>query len=378
MHIGFFCYDNAGGNAMKLLADTAAAMGHTVKLFPKQVRDQAVTAWLALKSMDMMVTGLSSFLTEEELAFADQCRKNGVPWVVFEDVPGACRRPKVKEYAPHAAAVIVAHPMMVAAAKVFGYTGELAYLGPPPQWRTDYRTLIEARKVNLMGRMTKVDGNTGVAMSVPVGDDDMVIGLVGGKDPVENNRVLRIVVEAAKQAPRVVIAFAKHPGEKPERKSSMTNAEYEELERVFDRLFAERHEILAEVQAADVDGWNGMQVAATVNVMVYASGTNISIAGAYAGVPGIYLDDDGVRERMREQTGQDNWFVADLGGAIKVKNAGSLVVHLGSLSTESGLRQLRRAQEAAFPMPNDWFTEPKIIRFIEKVVNRAAASAKKK
>ncbi|MBI2052370.1 MAG: hypothetical protein HYT38_01670, partial [Candidatus Sungbacteria bacterium] len=101
----------------------------------------------------------------------------------------------------------------------------------------------------------------------------------------------------------------------------------------------------------------------------YASGTNISIAGAYARVPGVYLDDEGVRARMRAQTGQEKWFVAELGGAHKASGDFGLSMALNTLIKDPTARQaLYHDQEQAFPLPDDWHTERKIIHFLEQII----------
>ena len=127
--------------------------------------------------------------------------------------------------------------------------------------------------------------------------------------------------------------------------------------------------MLQQVTWANTSQWGGSQVAGAVDVMIYASGTNISIAGAYARVPGVYLDDEGVRSRMVEQTGQEKWFVAELGWAHKASGDFGLSMALNILIKDPAARQvLYHDQEQAFPLPEDWHTETKIVRFLEQVM----------
>ena len=65
MKLGFFCFDNAGGDAMKILAEAAITANHNVMLFPKQVRGLAHGSEVDVAGLDAMVTGLSSFEIEQ-------------------------------------------------------------------------------------------------------------------------------------------------------------------------------------------------------------------------------------------------------------------------------------------------------------------------
>lgn len=362
MKIGFYCFDHAAGDAMKILAEAAITANHEVVLFPKQVRGLAQGDDII--GLDAMVTGLSSFEIDQELAFADICIRRGIPWFVFEDVPGACLRPKAKERAYYAKLVILAHPSGAQAAQDFGYAGSV-YLGPPPQWRVEYETLMTAKKENWRIKMRKKIG--GGSATFDLGQDDRVIGLIGGKDPAENNRIIKLLMSVVSEMGKdnVVIAFGRHPGEKP-------NPEKIGDEEVFRRAFSERSEMLESVWTGTTDDtgvWKGSRIAGVADMMVYASGTNISIAGAYARVPAVYLDDEGVRARMRLQTGQEKWFVAELGGAFKASGLQDLKAALHSLLTSSLARQdLYHLQEQSFPLPDDWHTEHKIIRFLEQTI----------
>ncbi|MFY9493491.1 MAG: hypothetical protein WAP55_03385 [Minisyncoccia bacterium] len=358
MKIGFYCFDNAGGDAMSLLVGAAKAARHDTALFIKQERGLAQDSNMV--GLDAMITGLSSFEPEQELAFAEICREHNIPWYVFEDVPGACLNPKAKDWAPKAKLVFLALPSGADDARKFGYPGSV-YLGPPPQWRVEYETLMAAKAENWRARMRKVVGG-GLAM-FGLDQNDKVVGLIGSKDPEENNRVISVVVSAMRGMDNVILAFGQHPGEKP-------NPDKPGDQERFERAFAERSKMLESVWTGvtnDTSVWKGSRIAGAADVMVYASATNISIAGAYARVPGIYLDDEGVRARMRAQSGQEKWFVAELGGAFKVSGLLSLKVRLNMLINDPLTQQdLHHFQEQSFPLPDDWHTERKIIRFVEQ------------
>ncbi|MEK7629501.1 MAG: hypothetical protein AAB394_03150 [Patescibacteria group bacterium] len=365
MKIGFFCFDNAGGDAMALLAKEAETRGHEVTLFPKQVRGLAKERGQELIDLDAMVTGLSSFETEQELEFADFCLKFQTPWFVFEDVPGACLRPKAKDYwAYRAKLVFLAHPSGSEAAKEFGYDGTV-YLGPPPQWRLEYESLMQAKAENWPRRKKLVE-ISGVSTEIGLSKNDRSVGLILGKEPEENNRIIKVVKEAlaGMDARGIVLVVGKHPGERPDPNKPGD-------EERFTQLFVERSKILEDIWVANTNDtkiWKGARIAGSADVMIYASGTNISIAGAYARVPGIYLNDEGVRARVKIQTGGETWFVAELGGAVKASSRDQLADAIQFLLTSAGQDRCCRQQEKAFPLPDDWHTERKIIEFLEKVM----------
>ena len=133
---------------------------------------------------------------------------------------------------------------------------------------------------------------------------------------------------------------------------------------------AEREEMLRGVLVADTSNWKGAELAAAADVMVYASGTNISIVGAFARRPAVYLDDESVRARIAKQSGGDgSWFVAEFGGAYKAKSVNDLLSCIMAALSKPGRDELCRWQEAAFPLPDDWHTEDKIIRALEDLVD---------
>ena len=373
MKIGFYCYDNAGGDAMKLFAEAAKRFGHQTVLFPKQVPGHAINHATEMFDCNAVVTGLSSFQTHEELDFLVSLPPK-VKWMIFEDVPGASCRPLVRErnMAGRASAVILASPTGEKDARLFGYECPLVYLGPPPQWRKDYEALIAARTAKMRLKLNQRKG-LGVASFewAPLSAEAVVVGLIGGKDPAENNRVIGIVLEAI-EGTGWMLAFGKHPGEKAERKPGMSDEEFEREVARFERLFAEQDQMFDGRWIADTSDtkvWSGPTIAGVADVMVYFSGTNISAAGAIAQMPQVHLDDEGVRRRLAGQTGGDgSWFVADLGGALKAKSASEVNQAIQTLLTSEGREELAKKQAEAFPLPDDWNTEAKIARFLETLV----------
>ena len=364
MKLGFYCFDNAGGDALKIVAEEAKSRGHEVVNPVKQlpVSDEAM---VALLDCDAVVTGLSAFETDMELNVVRWLRSE-IPWFVFEDVPEAALRPKAKELAYRAKLVFAAHPSGAQAVQDFGYAGSVC-LGPPSQWRAEYEGVMAAKANNARSEISKTrrPSNTAAIMNLKdactvwsLEGNDKVVGIILGKDPDENNRILRLLKDALSElGDSYVLAISQHPGEKA--------TKTEDKDR-FEGAFAERKEILSGIWHFD-SGWKGAKLAGNVDVLVSGSGSNITIASAYARVSQVWLDDEGVRARMRAQTGKDTWFVAELGGMLVADGVGDLGPMIKTALSERGRQYLLQMQENNFPLPEDWHTEKKIVDLLEKL-----------
>lgn len=272
---------------------------------------------------------------------------------------GACRRPKAQAMAQYAQAVILAHPAkeFVDQAREFGY-GLVYYLGPPPQWRADYEATKAAIERNI--RTTVMRLAVGASSPSDIRNGDVIIGYIGGKEPNINNKMLVILCDIAREnQPWYNIAFGKHPRER---------AEKPEDEEHFQEAFLQRGAILSEVNHVVTDGLKGADIVGLADIMVYASGATNSISGAMLQRPQIYYEDDDVRARMKvQQNGNEHWFVADLGGVVKTCSPSGLSRSLNLLFTPAVKEVLAQTQAKNFPVPVDWDTETKIIRFLENL-----------
>ncbi|MDP3800065.1 MAG: hypothetical protein Q8Q90_01445 [bacterium] len=355
LKLGFYCFDHAGGDALKIVAEEARSRGHIVVNPVKQlpVSDEAM---LALLDCDAVVTGLSSFETDMELNVVRRLRDE-VPWFVFEDVPEAALRPKAKGVVRRVKLVFAArHDEEDILAKA-GYVGSV-HLGPPPQWRVEYEAVMAAKAGN--ARSTEMIKRKGAEAIYSFTENDKFVGTILGKDPDENNRVLRLLKDALLElGDNYVLAISQHPGEKPDLNKAGDEQRFEEA-------FAERRKILDEVWSFN-SGWKGAKLAGTVDVLVSGSASNITIASAYARVPQVWLDDEGVRVRLNAQ-GTGKWFVPELGGMLVADGAGDLGPMIKTALSERGRQSLLDMQENNFPLPEDWHTENKIVDLLEKVV----------
>jgi len=73
---------------------------------------------------------------------------------------------------------------------------------------------------------------------------------------------------------------------------------------------------------------------------------------------------------------RDTWFVEELGGAFKASSALSLSSAIKLLSGDVGKKMLAQTQAENFPVPEDWGTETKIVRFLENLVRLWSWSTK--
>ncbi|MDP3764522.1 MAG: hypothetical protein Q8Q95_02785 [bacterium] len=352
MKLGFYSFDVAPGNNIAILAAEARRRGHEV-VDPEKQKPVSDRAMVELMTCDMVVTGLSSFKTEMELDVA-RYLKNETKWVVLEDVPESCLRPKARDFANRADLLLMAPHTKPEDAARFGFRRNIC-LGPPPLWGKEYNELIAAKEANVRQNMEKVvmGGNP-----IQLQTSDVVVGLVGGKDSPINDLVLGMLIQALAGHHKAVVGFSQHPGEKA------TKPEDEER---FTRAFQERAEMLSRIWHLSKN-WKGVEVGAVADVMIYAGGTNASISGAYARIPGIYLDLPEVRARMVTQSGKETWFVAELGGALVVDNKEDLGPMIKTALSNEGRQYLLDMQEKNFPLPEDWHTEKKIIDYLECLV----------
>lgn len=349
---GFYSFDVALGNNMELLATEAKKRGHEV-VNPIKQMPVSEEAMVALVGCNVVVTGLSSFETWQELEVVRQLPDN-VKWVVFEDVPDSCLRPKARDFAYRADMLLMAPHTNLEDVARFGYRIK-TYLGPPPLWGVEYHELMRAKAMHLRKGMEKT-ASTGKAL-LPLRSTDNLVGLVGGKEPNINNMVLAMLIHALENKFGSVIGFSQHPGEKA--------IKPEDEERFASALKA-REEMLKQCWHL-AKNWKGVEIGAAADVMIYAGGTHASIAGTYARVPGVYLNIPEVRERMVKQTGKDTWFVAELGGCYKASDVDSLAATIKLASSDEGKAYLLAMQEAAFPIPDDWNMAAKIIDYVEQL-----------
>ncbi len=350
LSLGFYAFDHAAGDALRIVAEEAKSRGHHTVNPQKQmpVSDEGMAA---LIMCDAVVLGLSSFQTEMEINLLKALPK-ATRVFILEDVPEAARRPKFREYVNRVVLVFSAHDLYRSSIHDFGYDGSV-YLGPPPQWRAEYEGVMAAKTGNARSEIGSFNyGGDSYVLDSSV----KIVGTILGKDPIENNRILVILAEAIR-GNNILLAISQHPGEKA------TKPEDEEK---FQKAFAERKEILKGVWLFD-SGWKGSKLAGAVDVLFSGSASNITIASAYARVPQVWLNDKGVRERMRAQTGKETWFVPALGGAL-VSFGGDLKKVINTALSEGGRTYLLNKQEQNFPLPDDWHTEKKIVDFLEKIV----------
>lgn len=363
MKICLASYDIGPHLNLGLIAKRAFDLGHEAVVLPaeKDLTDNWKVA-KEIQGSDILVTGLASFETEADLTVASCALANNVPWVVLEDVPEACLRPKARILADKASAVILAHPaeQFRQHAVEFGYRPEiLTYLGPPPQWRADYETTKAAMDANLRGSLQMIRQSYSF-QPVTLPQSMTVLGYIGVKNPITNNNILKML--GAVLGNKFAIAFGKHPRERTERP---------EDEQRFAELFAERDEIVRDTYCVITDGLNGAKVVAISDIMLYSGSSTNGISGAMLGRRQIYYEDEAVKARIRKQTGQDHWFVAELGGAVKVSSILELADAIKYLSVSGELSALlNRNQQQNFPAPQDWDTETKIVRFLENLVQQ--------
>ena len=352
MKIVCSAFDVGPRNCLDIIVEEANRRGHEAVLLPRE-KDVALTHSNQIQTADtVIIGGPASFETKVDTAVMETAEKAGVGVVVVEDSPGSSLRPGAKSVLFCLPNLILAHPAdkYRVAAEQFGYF-EPQYFGLPTHWRKDCEEIRAAAAMNICRHGNVLRGGDSFRY---LGADDDTIGFIGTKDPAANNKILKLIIEAV--GDRYTVVFGQHPGEKAEGPED-------------ERLFAERAESLRLVDHVDTNGLNGAQVVALSDISVYAGGSTLSIAGAMLRRPQIYWEDDEVMDRLRVQGIADgHWFVAELGGALKVTgHAAALREAIEALMPgRSGLHKLWASQLENFPMPLEWDTEVKVVDFLEQ------------
>jgi hypothetical protein len=318
----------------------------------------------------MFVIGLASHQTENELNLLQ--RLPNVPVVVVEDVPGASLRPKAEGFfKKRSATALVALSQWRKFALDFGYD-RVEYLGPPPHWGPSYRIMTEGE--DLRSQFRKRDRG----ITAPLGSEDEVIFFGGIKDSSIVNRVLRLMREAGiGDSDEPILGFKDHPGEEPKRPGENASKKEKDVfgtryEKYIDAK-EERDQILSGAAMFDSGKATLPQIIRGVDLTIFTGGSTDSIIAAYARLPIAYFTDEEVVADYNLQVGRPgSWFVAELGGAY-VFRPDNFVGGIQVLRTHEGRAALREMQKQNFPLPGDWDTASRIVRFLEEeVIPRAA------
>jgi hypothetical protein len=365
MKFGFYAFDVGPSKMLRMIADRAKKMGHEILFVPPQKEGLAMDYFEELKTCDVVLGGLSSFrvkdgcmypILEEEWLIRALSQEN-VPYVMIEDAPEVSLKPFIMEASGLVAGLIVAFPQWVEKIETtdrFAYKN-VKHLGPPAHWRVSYEDMIYS---DLRERCSKTRINEGEA---PLAPNDKIVFYGGGKAPRQDNEVLEAVVEACHLAlgDSFVLAFRRHPGE-----GQVNDPD----------AFARREEILHGIWMIsgtdDPDITMGELVGAS-DLTVFANRNTDAIVAAYARVPEIFYYTSVLRERNKALGSKDgSWSIVEDGGVWKTDGKEELRVAVAAFLDDDSpeRRMLLESQCANYPVPKDWDTAPKIVRYLENFV----------
>ncbi len=332
MKILFAGFDLAASQNMAALANAAALRAHRVTFIGNQLMHQFSSG----DTPDVIVTGLASFKTENELKFAHLARESNIPHLVVPETHFVWGRPKAKGLMDHAVCAVVS-PAEVNEAKAWGYK-EAVYIGGPPLWQSYFK--LEPCK----------------DIDVPEG---VITILVGGiKDAKLFDMMLADVVDsmvflAETHGFKWQMIFRPHPNEPKETKDE-----------------ARRAKILEGVTLLDSPHSDKVLIP-RVSASIFTSGAMGTIVAPIQRVPSIYYEDDWVLNRMNSQIGRPDWLPAEKGALIKgtPANLTEELEHVLQLSKElpEHHQQLLQKQEEVYPAPEPGMSvEERILLFIEE------------
>ena len=368
MKLGFYAYDVGPASNLAALAKVFA--GEAV-IAPPQQPGAALALLPRFNECDALVVGLASFQTEQELDLIERLRPE-VPVFVYEDVPGTCSRPKVRDRGLFGrfAAVLSALPGVYWRDETLklGYR-HAVYLGPPVHWGRLYAAMTSPRVATLREQLF-----------APVAP---VFFFAGIKNPEVVNDILEALAPVLRHC-RGRLAFRPHPGEEPREPLPLPTDASEDLKVIhrreakryreekehYDRALSRRRDLLAEVPTVDVDGViargeaSFSEIAAAANVPVFTGGATDSIIAAYARVAAIYYDYPEAAENLRRQCliGDGRWFVPELGGSYRASSSDELRDAAERILAGAG--ELRQSQEQNFPIPATWDSASAALDFI--------------
>ncbi|OGZ97796.1 MAG: hypothetical protein A2679_03250 [Candidatus Sungbacteria bacterium RIFCSPHIGHO2_01_FULL_54_26] len=354
MKISYYGYDNVFKALFPLVIKEAeGARGHEQGVWlPPQVRDVAAERKNEVLDCDVVLLGLSSFQTQEEMTVIGTCRRV----VIIADCPGSELRPKAQTWVREQAALprrerklkglLLALESSRQKAIEFGYPPEdIHFVGVPPHWGISYRQMKEIDVPAVRARLSE-----GFLVFVP-----------GGKNPLLTNTLLRHSIVAGREVigEQFLLGFAPHPGEKPEN--------WGEVE-IFARAFAERTLMLDGLRMADMTPFTNPERYAIADIVITTGGPTETIAAAYARNTNIVYYRDNVVRKVLAESGVENgdWFVPDYGGAHLAGPDDFLDVVRFAMSPD-GKERLLRTQEKSFPLPETWDTAPAIVDVLERV-----------
>lgn len=359
MKIGFYSFTVGPANMLKEIASTARLMRHEALVFKENEPGVVATRKEEMSDCDIVAIGLDSARPEEGLELAEYLFSLDIPVVAIEDTPGSVLRPMAKPFAPKFKCCIVAREGGIGDALAFGFS-RVQYVGPPPHWGVSYRQMMEGPSIR--PHFSKIVGGQNVQLD----PKDKVIYVPGTKIPEIVNTAISGAIKAGKQVlgDNFVFCCRRHPGEKPNEKVP------DDAER-FERLFAEREDMLKGVTMLEPGKANNPQLVRAADVTIFpGGGPTESIIAAYARIPTIYCWGDVVsRELKKIGIDSGKWFVAELGGSMKVEGE-EVVIALSSLLGKDGWMRnnLRALQEKNFPLPDTWDTSASIIAVLADIV----------
>lgn len=362
MKVGYYGYDNVFRSLFPpIIKEAEEVRGHEKGVWlPPQVRGVAAERKREVFSCDVLLLGLSSFQTQEELELVDMAKKV----VVIADVPGSELRPKAQMWVQEQAAflrtqrtlrgLIIALKSSRQRAFGFGYRPEdIHYLGPPPHWGVSYRQMLSCGADLAYTRSGITVRYWNQERRLVSGD--YLVFVPGGKNPLLTNTLLRHSIVAGKEllGERFLLGFAPHPGER---------AEKPEDEEMFARAFAERDILLKGLRRADMSPFTNPERYAIADLVITTGGPTETVSASYARNTNImYYRDEAVTKLLAESGVQDGkWFVPDYGGAHLV-GPGNFLAGMRFAMSAEGKEYLRIKQEENFPLPETWDTATAIV-----------------
>jgi hypothetical protein len=306
LELVFYTFDIGPSKNLMKIADLALKQCHGIKVV---FNTSLNVTHLASQNTDAIITGLSSFFPNEELAIGKFAKDNNIPWYIIADTHGNWGKPAAIGNIDNATVFVASHGE-IQGARDFGYKNAL-YLGGPPEWN-DFWNIKPA--------------------NIDLGMDKITILISGVKFPDINHTLLKETIKAMNKIGRKwQMIYKPHPNE-------IENNSMESVD-----------EILKDVDILETEE-RLMDLLPVTDLSILSTGTTTVIQSAYQRTPSIYFENEVANKRMIDQTGTDKWFPTEAGVSLRA-NSENLTVKIQELLTKKGIENLKKQQISVYPEP---------------------------
>jgi len=284
----------------------------------------------------VIILGINSQNNDKEAALIKRATEAGARVVVVEDIhcaharlPESCRQ--------YVDLLVAADSFSAKQASKIGY--EIGIVpGPPPHWKSDVE----------MCRSRHYSPEIWVG-SERITNADILVWYGGGKNPEENNQILKYIGNSIRmfENPNFVLAMTRHPGESQWAiENGMSMKATVDRQSIYEQLRS------GGVRFVDTSNLGTRDLFARVDVPIMASASTMTIGLTYARRPSIFLYSESVRqELLRLGNSSETWYLADFGCMVSAEMGDEGSLQRAIRGVVEHPEPMIQKMEACFPTP---------------------------